>query len=474
MKNATVVKVDAKGKGSPFDPPLPYQLSLDVTAEKLAALYKEPVLVVMMRMDKPITRAGEEFGWFVHPVRLMPDGPPRNLGLQIFCRDEEEAKFERQKILADFRKREEDRKKDESERPIAGEVLKSFETGKGRAMTIEAIPVTELTKATGVQLPASELPPDEPLVDIVHAKWQGADGSSQAALSLVREKYEYMDVVRLIRYDKPVEYDGKLFAFGVEWAKCELNGMARRVKVRGLFVSEAEANAKFEKTQREVPQLRRAVTKMQQEGSKQEREEAARIRQLQALADKTHSTEAKKRHLALIETIRSEQRERARVKTEAAAGEERLQREHDKAVQRLINEYFPTVAEVKGRFKAMTEAQMPVLVEELKRAMRVDCARLGVISPFHQMVVDDELAVKVANALKAKSPVKADQIEAVLNWFNRGYENMPEKEWTAEVARQTNLPVNPGGLGKTISNKFGLKSKLKGRPETGSGKNGEG
>ena len=131
-------------------------------------------------------------------------------------------------------------------------------------------------------------------------------------------------------------------------------------------------------------------------------------------------------------------------------------------------------AEVKGRGNAVTEAQMPAHVEELKRAMRIDCARLGLTSPFHQLVMDDELTVKVANALKAKSPVKADQIEAVLSWFSRGYEKMTEKEWAAEVARQTNIPVSPAGLGKTISKKFGLKSKLKGRPETGSGKNGEG
>ena len=427
-----------------------------------------------MQMAKPIKRAGEEFGWFVHPVKFMPDGPPKNLGVQLFCRDEEEAKFERDKIIAHFRKREEDRKKEEAERPIAGEVLKSFEVGKGRAMTIEAIPVRVLPMATGAQIPASELPPDKPLVDIVHASWRGADGSSQAALSLVREKHEFMDMVRLIRYDQPVEKDGKLFAFGLEWANCELNGTARRVKFRRLFATEAEADAKFQNTQRDTPLLRKWVAEKAQEGSAQERQEAERIRQLQSLADKTHSPEAKKRHLAVIENIRAEQRERARVQAEAAAEKERLQREHDKAVHQLINEYFPTVAEVKGRFKAVTEAQMPAHVEELKRAMRIDCARLGVISPFHQLVMDDELTVKVANALKAKSPVKADQIEAVLNWFSRGYEKMTEKEWTAEVARQTNIPVSPAGLGKTISKKFGLKSKLKGRPETESGKNGEG
>ena len=370
MKRKVVVKANAKGDGSLFDPPLPYQLQLEVTEEKLAALYKEPGFVVMMKLDEPIEWNGEKFGWFVHPVKLQLNGPPQNLGVQVFCRDEAEANFERERIAAEFRQREEERKLQEAQRPIAGVVLKSFETRKGRGLTIEAIPVTELPKATGVQVPAGQLPPDEPLVDIVHATWKGADGSSQAALSMVREKYEYVDVVRLIRYDQPVEKDGKLFPFGVEWAQCELDGKTRRVRIRGLFATEAEANARYEKSQRTTSQWRKWAQESKQQGSEQEREEAARIRQVQALADKTLSHEAKKKHLAVIEGIRAKQKERTRVKAEADEEKQRIQRQHDDAVRQLINEYFPTVAEVKARFKGGTEAQMPALVEELKRAMQ--------------------------------------------------------------------------------------------------------
>jgi hypothetical protein len=58
----------------------------------------------------------------------------------------------------------------------------------------------------------------------------------------------------------------------------------------------------------------------------------------------------------------------------------------------------------------------------------------------------------------------------VMNWFGK-YESMPEKKRTADVAKKIKSPVKPAGLGKTVSKKFGLKSKLKGRPETESGKN---
>ena len=105
--------------------------------------------------------------------------------------------------------------------------------------------------------------------------------------------------------------------------------------------------------------------------------------------------------------------------------------------------------------------------------MRVDCARLGIVSPFNNFALDGALAKRVARAMQARSPAKPEQIEAVLNWIARDYQTMREKDWTAEISKRINAPVKSAGLGETISKKFGLKSKLKGRPEMETDKNGK-
>jgi hypothetical protein len=426
-----------------------------------------------MKLDKPIERNGEKFGWFVYPVKFTPMGKTVNLGKQIFCRNEIETNAERDRLLAMFKQEQEDRKRAETERPIPGEVLKTVEVIRGQELRIEAIPVSILPHVKGADVSASELPPDEPFIDIVHAYWRGADGSGQAALSVARDAHEFIKVFRLIRYARPVEHDGKLFSFGVELAECDVQLNALRVTERHFCATHQEAEESFKEKQAEAPKLR-AVLLQQLPKSPQEQQECVQIQQVQALADKTHAPAAKAGHLKVISRIRDQQRERQRIKMEADEEKARLEKQQHAAFALLIGQYFPTVKEVKARMKVVAGREVPEWKEELRRAMRVDCARLGIVSPFNNFALDGALAEEVARAMQAKSPVKPDQVEAVLNWIANGYEAMPEEEWTAEVANHINLRVSPAGLAKTISKKFGLKSKLKGRPVAKSGKTAAG
>ncbi len=242
---------------------------------------------------------------------------------------------------------------------------------------------------------------------------------------------------------------------------------------RELFPTEETALKRYQQREIEAPKLRARLLN-EPVKSAEEIKEHGTIRQIQALADGAHDPAAKRRHLERIEEIRVVQKERTRLAAEAAAEQARQRAAEIEAFNLLMDDNFPAVAKVKAELKAANLQPTPEYWENVRRAMKIDCARLGIPSPFNQFAMDDKFAVDVTKALKSKSPLKPDQVTAVLNWVSKDYQSMKEAEWTAQVAEQIKAPGNAGGLGKTISTKFGLKSKLKGRPETESGKIGEG
>ena len=161
MKRKSLIKVNAKGNKAPFVPPYAYHLTFNLTDGQRAALLRESMVVVMLPLEKPVEFNGETFRCFVQPLKLMPDGPPVQLGDQVLCRNEEEAISQREEIFANYRKQEEDRMQEEAQRAIKGDVLKSFKVRKGKGMTVHGIPITELRNGTGAQVPASQLPPGQ-------------------------------------------------------------------------------------------------------------------------------------------------------------------------------------------------------------------------------------------------------------------------------------------------------------------------
>jgi hypothetical protein len=441
-------------------PQISYSLNLRVTAAQLKALSEEPS-VVIVRLEKPVERNGEKFDWFVHAFQLTPDGKPIELSKQIFCRNETEADREQKRLLAEFKKEKEDRERKERERPLPGVVLKVVRLIRGRSLRMDAIPISLLPHVTGTSIPASELPADKPFIDVGHAYFKGADGSGQAALSIIRETHEFVQVIRLIRYDSKVEQSGIQSSIGVEFAECDLELNALRVMNRWLCLAEKQGHELLKEKEREI----RARIQTKQGKTEREHRMAEQIRQIQVLADKALDSKAKAAHLRRIAAIRAEQQALGADRAKAEAEQARIQNEQHSAFGKLIRENFPEVSKVKAQMKGCLPEEMPRWKEQLRRAMRIDSARLGIVSPFNDFSLDGALAKEVAKAMDAKSPVKPDQIAAVLNWMAKGYDSMREEDWTADVSKQIKRPVNKAGLKRTISKKFGLKSKLKGRTE---------
>src|SRR5437763_115257 len=140
-------KHSGKGNGSDLGPALPYRLTFKLTERERAALFKEPALVVVVRLDKTVERNGEKFGWFVHPVKITSTGDCVNLGKQILCHDEAEANAVRKSLLALFKREEEARQREEAERPIPGDTLKTLQVIGGKSLRITVIPISLLPHA---------------------------------------------------------------------------------------------------------------------------------------------------------------------------------------------------------------------------------------------------------------------------------------------------------------------------------------
>jgi hypothetical protein len=427
---------------------------------KLAAL---PVFFVTVATPKKFKVDGADCDWFVCPVRLENEQLV-NVRTPIACVSRAEADATTARLVKQHQQEEAERKRKEAEKPVPGATLRFLQLANVRRATISGTPLC-LIKPEKKLVAGSSETTDEHFDDVVNAYWKSVDGTQHAMKAMFRKDEDCVDGFRMIRYAEAIRIDGKAFSFGVERAELNMKGQAMRVAERWPCETEAAAAKLFAQKEKEAPSLRAKMLGEQPKSAAEQKEELI-ISELLQLAKRAHDLNAKARHLKRIEEIRADQAERKRAAGAAVAEKAKAEKEKQSAFDKLLDENFPAVANVKTLLAIALEADKPALREKLRRAMREDCARLGIPSPVQQFMMDDEFTLNVAKAVKSKSPFKPAQVVAVLNWVAKGYESMPEKEWASEVEKQIKMPVNAAGLGKTISKKFGLKSKLKGRPET--------
>jgi hypothetical protein len=170
----------------------------------------------------------------------------------------------------------------------------------------------------------------------------------------------------------------------------------------------------------------------------------------------------RQRYAAKIAEIEAESRKQAELKcTGETLNRADADAAHRQAVAQLARELFPDAHAVKPG---------PHFQKEFAKAMNRDCSRLGIDAAFATGELAHAEILTLARAIKAKSPHKPAQAEAVLNWLAAKYCDKPESQWTAAVAEKVKgsgaKPVKSGGLARTIRSKFKLKSTLTGCPET--------
>jgi hypothetical protein len=446
-------------------PVVPYSVNLKVSEEAYRRLMNSPGVVMKMRLDRPVRFGGVTYRWFVHPVKLVPDGPPVDLGQQTFCRDEAEALAEEKRWLSRIREQEEERVRAERERPIPGKTVKGIGVVDAQKITVRGTPISLLKHYVSLPKCRSALDElDPPFVDAGNCYWPG--NAMKAVITRVAKTTE---AFRIVEFDAPVQVVEGMFNCAVEYAEFEPAWKVIRVMERWLCATKSDAMRVMSEKEKLIPKLRAQKLNEPAPSPEDVRDEQI-IGEIQKMADKAHDPVARARHLKRIEEIRAAQKERKRVAAAAEAERAKLKREKEAVLHQLLAEYYPNVEKLKRQNNGIGKVT-PEYAEQLKRAMRIDSARLGIPSPCNPASNNDQFVLDVAKAIQAKSPFKPEQAHAVLNWFGK-YEHLPEKRWTADVAKSLDVKVKPAGLGKTISKKFGLKSKLKGRPETESGKNG--
>lgn len=477
MTNKKKAKQATNRKAQDHTPRRSYSLPLALSKKQFNALAKEPFQVIHLKLVEPFVRDGQEYWWCVQPIKFTPEGKIVFAGDNVICRDEAEADATQQNLVTLYKREEEMRLRAEAERPIPGETRGMVYVVEVHSITAEGTPLSSILAQGKNSTVSSESPlPDAAIVDVGNLYWKGGDNSGQAMKAVITKSVHTVNAFRLVRYTDPIQTDGRTFRYGVEYAQfAEYSPKSEvlRVMERCLVATEAEAMAMMKQKEIDAPKLRARLLNEPVKSAEELKEEAT-INTIQAMANGAHDLAAKERHLKRIEAIRGAQRERTRLAAEAAAEQARDRAAEVKAFNILMDENFPTVAKVKAELKVANLQPSPEYWENIRRAMKIDCARLGISSPFNHFVMDDKFTLDVTKALKSKSPIKPDQVTAVLNWVSKDYQAMKEEEWTADVAEKIRAPVKPSGLGKTISQKFGLKSKLKGRPETESGKNSKG
>ena len=413
-----------------------------------------------------IEKDGKKFPFVVLPVGVAEDLQLKQNGQDIICRDEAEA-HETAKLLV------EKARQQLAEKPTLCNVLEIVEIIRGDEILVNIIPLTGLPKASGQSPAVENLPPDKDFLDIGHAHWKQPDGSVNAGLTTIREHTPFIEAYRLCRYHQPYLADEKLWPYGVERIRMKEDRTVTEVCCgeRWLFDTEAEARDCFSKCKSGISDERNLLLNRPQKTA-QEQQEDWRLEQIQKFIDAAHDPQSKsahQRHKQEILDARSE-RERERAETRRLAEQSEGALAHSRAI--LFAKLFPDFHAAKARRKNYPSADLSRWKEEMRRALAVDCRRLKIPSPFnHHFTTDDEFVKRLTAAQKAKSPARAEDIEAVLNWVAKGYAEMKPEDVAEKISDVAGCKLNPVNFKRHRTRKLRLFAKHKGRFETEAGDN---
>lgn len=421
-------------------------------------------LYMVLPLVPPIEKDGEKFPFVVLPVEVTEDLQIKQNGQDIICRNEAEAR-ETAKLLV------EKTRQQLAEKPTPCDVLEMVEIIRGNEILVNIIPLTTLPKAASQSLPVENLPPDKDFLDIGHAHWKQPDGSVNAGLTTIREHTPFIEAYRLCRYHQPYSADEKLWPYGVERIRMKEDKTVTEVCYgkRWLFDTEAEARDRFNKCKAGIPDERNLLLNRPRKTA-QEQQEDWRLEQIQHLIDAAHDPQSKAAHQRHKQEILDARRERERQRAEAR----RLTEESEAALAHsreiLFADLFPDFHAAKASRTNYPSDDLSKWKEEMRRALAVDCRRLKIPSPFnHHFTTDDEFVKRLTAAQKAKTPARAEDIEAVLNWAAKGYAEMKPENVAEKISHVADCKLNPVNFKRRRTRKFRLFAKHKGRFETEAG-----
>jgi hypothetical protein len=430
-------------------------VKLQVSRRELEAVRGQEAVVMKWQPPEPEVVNGESFPFRVDKVRVLDDLRIESLGESVLCRTEEEAVREGDRLW-----------KEQMSKPQSCEVLDWKNITAGQHLTITMFPITQLLTIKEKSKGGGEPWAQENFKEIMQVSFVSQAGTGQLGLSFATDFGRFTEVYRVVNYVKAVPVFGVAHFFGVERAELDEMQVPMRLLERNLFQTEEEAKSVFKRACENIPWVAAERAGASAEKIQALRAEAEQIRAIQAFVDKAHHPVAKARHQERILKIIRERAEKEAREIAAKAAEAKRNDEMTRANSILMKELFPDLYKVKERWGGVAAKDMSKYLDEMRKGLAIDCRRLGMGDPFGGLPSDHDFVSRLVSAHKAKSPVKAAQIEAVLNSRAKGYENMPEEEWTLAVERVVGEGVSRGGLARTISEKFGLRSNLKGRPES--------
>jgi hypothetical protein len=433
-------------------------MKMNIGREDLVKIREGKVRQIVGEVIPPIQKDGNTFTFVVLPVKVDQNLKLQQMGRGIvLCQNEAQAR-ETAKNLNDEILRQ------QPEPAAPCDVLESVEIIRGHEIVVDIIPLPSLPQAAGQSGSVEEIPPDREFLDIGHAHWKQPDGTVNAGLTTIREHTSFVESYRLCKYHQPYPSDGKLWPYGVERIRNAENGTEIEVEYgnRWLFATEIEAHQNFEERKTGIHKEREKLLNRPQK-TQQELLEDRQLEQIQAYIDRAGDQQTKAAHQRQKQVILDARRDRENELGQARCVRERSEAETAHAREILFAELFPDLHKVKAQRERSPPADLHQWKEKMRRALKIDCRRLKIPSPFNEFIVTDELVHRLNAARKAKSPARAEDIEVVLNWVAKGYANMKQSEVAKRVSPQ---PVDPKNFGKRLTRKFRLRSKLKGRPET--------
>lgn len=412
----------------------------------------------------PIEKDGETFPFVVLPVEVTEDLQVRQNGQDIICRNEAEAR-ETAKLLA------EKARQQLAEKPTACDVLEIAEIIRGEEISVNIIPLSILLKAASQPRSIENPPPDKDFLDIGHAHWKQPDGNVNAGLTTIHEHTPFIEAYRLCRYHQQFVADEKPWPYGVERIRMKEDKDVMEVcdGKRWLFDRETEARAHFSKCKAGIPEERNRLLNRPRKTA-HEQQEDWQLEQIQKLIDTAHDSESKAAHQRRKHEILAARSERERECAEARRVAEQSEAALARSREILFAELFPDFHAVKARLRNCPSDDLSKWKEEMRRALKVDCRRLKIPSPFnHHFTIDDEFVKRLTAAQRAKSPARAEDIEAVLNWAAKGYEEMKPEAVAEKISDVAGCELDPANFKRRRSRKFRLFAKHKGRCETEAG-----
>jgi hypothetical protein len=409
----------------------------------------------------PIEKDGEKFPFVVLPVEVTEDLQIKQNGRDIICRNEAEAR-ETAKLLI------EEAQQELAEKPTPCDVLEMAEIIRGDEILVDVIPLTALPKADSQLLSVENPPPDKDFLDIGHAHWKQSDGSVSAGLTTIREHTPFIEAYRLCRYHQPYPAGEKLWAFGVERIRMKEDETVTEVCYgkRWLFDTEVEARDHFNKYKAGIADERNLLLNRPRKTA-QEQQEDWRLEQIQKLIDAAHDPQTRAAHQRHKQEIFDARRERERQRDEARRLAEESEASLARSRESLFANLFPDFHAAKANRKNYPNENLSRWKEEMRRALAVDCRRLKIPSPFnHHFTANDEFVRRLTAAQKAKSPARAEDIEAVLNWAAKRYDEMKPKDVAEKISDVADCKLNPANFKRHRTRKLRLFAKHKGRFET--------